>query len=195
MKKVISVGVLFIFFTCMFLISFIGVFFYESGGANESGIYDEEYTIESDSEFISPMNLGYITSEYGTRWGSFHSGIDMAGNDTRIYASAKGEVGEVGYDGSRGYYVYIHHVIDDKKFSTAYFHLSSKSNLNTGENVGVNTLVGYMGNTGDSQGAHLHFEILYGWYSETGYNQSNSINPRNYLSYPGLMVFWTGRER
>lgn len=195
MKKIISIGVLFIFFTCMFLISFVGIFFYEQGGADENGEYDEEYTVESASVFLSPMSCGYISSEYGSRWGLMHSGIDMYCADTNIYVSARGEVGEVGYDSARGYYVYIHHMIDEKKYSTAYFHLASRSKLKTGENVGTNTKVGIMGNTGDSQGAHLHFEILYHWYSETGYNQANAINPRNFLSYPDIGVYWIGRER
>ncbi len=148
------------------------------------------------SGFVSPMQQGYITSEFAMRWGSFHAGLDMSGGATPpIFAAAAGSVGAVGYDGSRGNYVYIHHVINGQRYSTAYFHLTSRALVNVGQNVDINTVLGYMGNTGNSTGAHLHFEILIDWYGLTGYNTALARNPRNYLSYPGIMVFWSGRNR
>ncbi len=151
--------------------------------------------VPNTSGFTSPMDNGYITSEFGWRWGSHHAGIDMSGGNGIIYASAPGIVGAVGYDGSRGYYAYVHHTINGQRYSTAYFHLASSAYVGMGQQVNTSTQIGVMGNTGNSTGAHLHFEILVDWYGLTGYNASLARNPRNFLSYPAVGVYWSGRNR
>ncbi|MFV0425071.1 MAG: murein hydrolase activator EnvC family protein [Bacilli bacterium] len=151
--------------------------------------------VPNSSGFVSPMNSGYISSEMGWRWGAMHAGLDMFSGDTRILAAAPGIVGAIGYDGSRGNYVYVHHTINGQRYSTAYFHMSSSAYVSMGQQVDVNTQLGNMGNTGNSTGAHLHFEILVDWYGLTGYNTSLARNPRNYLSYPAIGVYWSGRNR
>lgn len=151
--------------------------------------------VPNTSGFTSPMDAGYITSEFGWRWGSQHAGIDMSGGNSIIYAAAPGIVGAVGYDGSRGNYVYVHHTINGQRYSTAYFHLASSAYVSMGQQVNTSTQLGVMGNTGNSTGAHLHFEILVNWYGLTGYNSSLARNPRNFLSYPAVGVYWSGRNR
>ncbi|MFV0498756.1 MAG: murein hydrolase activator EnvC family protein [Bacilli bacterium] len=151
--------------------------------------------VPNASGFSSPLDNGYISSEFGWRWGSMHAGIDMYNSNRRIMAAANGIVGAVGYDNSRGNYVYIHHTINGSRYSTAYFHMSSSAYVNIGQQVNTNTQLGSMGNTGNSTGPHLHFEILVNWYGLTGYNSSLARNPRNYLSYPAIGVYWSGRNR
>lgn len=151
--------------------------------------------VPNASGFVSPMEDGYITSNFGWRWGRIHAGIDMSGSSTAIFAAAPGIVGAVGFDKSRGNYVYVHHTINGARYSTAYFHMSSSAYVSVGDNVDVNTQLGNMGNTGNSSGPHLHFEILVDWYGLTGYNSSLARNPRNFLSYPAVMVYWSGRNR
>lgn len=195
MKKIFSITFILSLIGILFLCLTISMAFYSISDDKQEGEVNDGFNVEGSDGFVSPMKSGYITSEFGYRWGSLHSGIDMSGSDKVIYASAPGEVGEVGYDSQRGNYVYINHMIKGSKYSTAYFHMSSKSSLRKGENVGTNTVVGQMGNTGDSQGAHLHFEILKNWYTETGYNKKNAENPRTYLTYPGVGVYWSSRDR
>lgn len=151
--------------------------------------------VPNSSGFVSPMNSGVVTSEFGWRWGALHAGLDLSGSDTAVLAAAPGTVGAVGYDGSRGNYVYIHHVINGQRYSTAYFHLASRGYVSIGQMVNTSTQLGTMGNTGNSTGAHLHFEVLVNWYGLTGYNTSYARNPRNYLSYPAVGVWWSGRSR
>ncbi len=153
------------------------------------------------SGFTSPMEDGIITSFSG--WYSpfgtplFHTGTDMVGYSSKsIYASAAGTVAMVGSDGSRGNYAYIHHVIDGVRYTTAYFHMASYSSLYVGQSVTTDSFVGTMGNTGFSTGAHLHFEILSGWIGQDFYYSSQAyLDVRNFLSYPGLLVYWSGRIR
>ncbi len=151
--------------------------------------------VPNSSGFVSPMEAGYITSNFGWRGGGYHAGLDMAGSNTTIYAAAPGIVGARGYDGSRGNYVYIHHTINGQRYSTAYFHMSGGAYVSIGQQVTTTTALGNMGNTGYSFGAHLHFEILVNWYGLTGYNSSLARNPRNYLSYPAVGQYWSGRNR
>lgn len=130
--------------------------------------------------------LDYVSSEYGYRSGGFHSGIDFAGgpagNGQPIYAPAEGVVLSKGTDGSRGNYINLRH---EPGLITRYFHMISPSPLSTGQAVVKNTtILGYVGNTGASQGSHLHWET----YIEGGpLNEENypAMNPRDFMAIYG----------
>lgn len=104
----------------------------------------------------------YITSYYGYRWGTTHTGIDIS--DCNIYgqdivASEGGTVEWAGYDNSGyGNYVVINH---NNGYKTLYGHCSSLA-VSTGETVNKGQTIAYIGSTGDSTGPHLHFEIREG---------------------------------
>lgn len=127
-----------------------------------------------------------ISSEYGYRPGGFHSGTDFAGgaasSGSPIYAPADGVVLSKGTDGSRGNYINLRH---EPGLITRYFHMNAPSPLSTGTPVSRNeTILGYVGNTGASQGAHLHWET----YIEGGpLNEENypAMNPRDFMSIYG----------
>lgn len=127
-----------------------------------------------------------ITSEYGYRSGGFHSGTDFAGGAAGggrpIYAPADGVVLSKGFDGSRGNYINLRH---EPGLITRYFHMNSSSPLSPGQAVVKNvTILGYVGNTGASQGAHLHWET----YIEGGpLNEENypAMNPRDFMAIYG----------
>jgi LysM repeat protein len=113
---------------------------------------------------------GEITDTFGTRNGT-HMGIDIAAElSTPIYAVDGGVVSKSYYSDTYGHVVFIKHHND---YETVYAHLH-KRNVNEGENVRQGTQIGVMGNTGDSSGVHLHFEVHQ---DEWTYSKENVIDP------------------
>ena len=111
----------------------------------------------------SPLRYYYITSPYGMRTNKktgvtrFHHGIDLAGTwRAQLRPSASGVVSFAGRDGSFGKLVRVRHA---HNIETVYAHLSS-INVKKGDYVTDNVVIGKMGNTGRSDGMHLHYEIL-----------------------------------
>lgn len=132
-----------------------------TGGSNNTGI-----------TLSWPTSGGYISSAYGSRWGSFHRAIDIAKRGgcygDRIFAAADGKVTYVGYSGTYGKLIKISH---GNGLETWYAHCSGY-NVSTGDRVSRGDTIGYIGNTGRSTGPHLHFQVmLHGRY----------VNPVNYL--------------
>lgn len=99
----------------------------------------------------------------GSCTNAFHAGTDFTpGEGTEIQAIADGVVKEVSNNGSGsfGSYVILEHTIDGDKVESTYAHmLDGSSPLVKGQKVVVGDLVGEVGNTGSSTGAHLHLEI------------------------------------
>ena len=113
----------------------------------------------------------YISDHFGGARG--HKGMDIAGPwGTPMVAAADGQVIEAnatdswGY--SWGYYVLIYH---NGTYSTRYAHMSSVA-VSTGQYVTAGTIIGYEGNTGNSFGAHLHFEV---------YENGTRVDPARFL--------------
>lgn len=94
---------------------------------------------------------------------AFHSGTDfLPGAGTEIQAIANGVVKEVSNTGTGTYgsYVILSHEIDGEDIETVYAHLMSGSSpLKEGAEISVGDLIGKVGSTGASTGAHLHFEV------------------------------------
>jgi murein DD-endopeptidase MepM/ murein hydrolase activator NlpD len=109
----------------------------------------------SGAGFIWPVS-GPLTSTFGPRWGRMHEGIDISGSTgTGIAAAAGGSVILAGWQGGYGNLVVVDH---GGGLSTAYAHLSSIA-VGVGQAVGQGSVVGGLGNTGNSTGPHLHFEV------------------------------------
>jgi murein DD-endopeptidase MepM/ murein hydrolase activator NlpD len=120
--------------------------------------------------FIRPIR-GRITSRYGWRISpitgrrGFHSGLDIAApTGTPIGAGMSGRVSSVGYSAVFGNYVIISH---HSNYRTLYAHLSSIKTRG-GAYVSAGQTIGYVGNTGQSTGPHLHFQV---------YKNGSTINP------------------
>jgi murein DD-endopeptidase MepM/ murein hydrolase activator NlpD len=112
-------------------------------------------TSPSAAGLIWPVN-GPVTSPFGYRWGRLHAGIDIgAGYGTPIHAAAAGTVVLAGWTGGYGNYTCIDH---GGGLATCYAHQSSYA-VSSGVVVGQGQVIGYVGNTGHSFGAHLHFEV------------------------------------
>ena len=121
--------------------------------------------------FTWPLKEGRITTVYGpttpadTNQGKsnpLHQGIDVApvmpgqtGQD--IFASAKGVVVSVETNNKNGYgtTITIEHL---NGYVSRYSHLESTT-VETGDEVTPNTIIGTLGNTGKSGGAHLDFRV------------------------------------
>ncbi|MBS0522193.1 MAG: M23 family metallopeptidase [Proteobacteria bacterium] len=87
-----------------------------------------------------------------------HEGLDLFANiGTPIHAAADGVVLNLGPAGGYGNWVRLGHA---GKITTVYGHLSRVApGLQVGEPVLRGELIGFVGNTGRSTGAHLHYEI------------------------------------
>lgn len=112
---------------------------------------------------------GELSSPFGYRWGRVHTGIDIA-NDvgTPIGAARGGRVAFTGWQGGYGYTIVIEH---SNEYSTLYGHLDSFA-VSPGQYIQAGQVIGYMGDTGNSTGPHLHFEVRLG---------GVPVNPMMYL--------------
>lgn len=109
-----------------------------------------------------------ISSNFGTRWGKLHKGLDISNGASyghSIVAAADGTViysnTSNSWGGGYGYYCMVDHGKDaqGRQIVTLYAHMS-KNNSYVGQKVtGGKTVLGKIGNTGNSYGAHLHFEV------------------------------------
>ncbi|MCL1813006.1 MAG: peptidoglycan DD-metalloendopeptidase family protein [Treponema sp.] len=128
--------------------------------------------IVSGNIFDWPVR-GRITSGYGYRRSPFgrglHDGLDIgAPKGTPVRAAMAGRVESVGYDNVYGNFVIIRHT---EGYKTLYGHLDSCEAM-SGAYVDIDSVIGYVGNTGQSTGPHLHFTV---------YKDGSSVNPRAVL--------------
>jgi len=112
----------------------------------------------SASGFIWPVH-GVVTSTFGWRWGRMHEGIDIAvASGTPVVSAAAGTVIVAGWMGGYGYLVVVDH---GNGIATAYGH-NTNVTVSAGQTVGQGQLIAYSGNTGNSTGPHVHFEVRVG---------------------------------
>lgn len=127
---------------------------------------------------------GRISSGYGSRppvfsngvWRStFHRGLDFAnGCGAAIYAAHSGRVDAAFYNGGYGNYIRIQH---GGGVATGYGHIARYA-VRSGQNVSAGQVIAYAGNTGASQGCHVHFEV---------YINGGTTNPYPYLAARGAL--------
>ena len=109
----------------------------------------------SSSGFVWPVN-GRLTSPFGPRWGRMHQGQDIgAPNGTPIKAAKAGRVIKAGAGGGYGNLTLVDH---GGGIVTAYAH-QSRFGTADGAQVQAGQVIGFVGNTGNSTGPHLHFEV------------------------------------
>lgn len=121
---------------------------------------------------------GTSRAEYGRRDGKLHAGMDFGYGKARAgalnTAAADGKVTIAGTHGGYGLAVVLDH---GNGLATLYGHNSSLR-VRVGNTVKRGQAIGVLGNTGNSRGAHLHFETHtggYRWYA-------SSMNPRDFMA-------------
>ena len=133
---------------------------------------------------VQPVHLlmpvaGKITSGFGMRFHPIlgftrmHEGIDLSAPwGAPIYAVASGEVSYAGVHGGHGNYVRLEH---SGGLGTGYAHMSRIA-VASGTHVRAGQVIGYVGSSGLSTGAHLHYEV---------YRNGETVNPLSVHFAPG----------
>jgi murein DD-endopeptidase MepM/ murein hydrolase activator NlpD len=138
---------------------------YQAGDDGVVDYYDE--TGKSAKKFLvrKPLADGQVTSNFGSRrhpvlqYTRMHTGVDWAADTgTPIYAAGNGVIEKIGWEGGYGKFIKIRH---PNGYATGYGHMSAFArNMAEGAKVRQGQIVGYVGSTGLSTGAHLHYEIM-----------------------------------
>jgi murein DD-endopeptidase MepM/ murein hydrolase activator NlpD len=127
--------------------------------------YDE--TGKSAKKFLvrKPVNEAIMRSGFGARRHPIlgdirmHTGVDWAtAYGTPIFAAGNGAIEKIGWEGGYGKYIRVKH---NNGYETAYGHMSAfAKGMEVGKRVRQGQVIGFVGSTGQSTGAHVHFEIL-----------------------------------
>lgn len=128
---------------------------------------------------VLKSKVGIITNEYGGN----HTGVDLVGNNHTLdyvvahtsgkvvlcqdgMSNAKGSSGNASY----GNYVKIDH---GNGYATLYAHMQKGLSVKLNDSVKSGDILGYMGDSGNAYGGHLHFEV---------WKDNVRINPTEYLN-------------
>ena len=153
--------------------------------ASQSKSFDEVFDLTKEKQKmiksipsiqpVSNRDLTRIASGFGLRMHpiykiiKMHKGMDFtAPVGTEIYATGDGIVEKVGWVGGYGRTIMINHGFG---YKTRYAHCS-KYNCRKGQKVKRGDLIGFVGNTGQSSGPHLHYEV---------FKNNRQINPVNFF--------------
>lgn len=147
--------------------------------------------LQFDGSFICPLkSYKYISSRFGYRTingeTKLHPGLDFSADaGTPILAAAGGYVTAAGWNsGGYGYYVIVYHgtMNDGNTYSTLYAHMVGAPSVSVGQYVSQGTVLGGVGNTGNSYGNHLHLEV---WQGSTAANnianKATRVDPILYI--------------
>jgi murein DD-endopeptidase MepM/ murein hydrolase activator NlpD len=138
---------------------------YQTADDGAYDYYDE--TGKSAKKFLvrKPVAIGIMRSGFGERnhpllhYMKMHTGVDWAAPmGTPIFAAGNGAIDEIGVKGGYGKYVRVRHA---NGYQTAYGHMTAFARgLIVGSHVRQGQVIGFVGSTGLSTGAHVHYEIL-----------------------------------
>ncbi|MFA5282783.1 MAG: M23 family metallopeptidase, partial [Candidatus Cloacimonadaceae bacterium] len=128
-----------------------------------NGLYNKDGKSNNASGVGYPLASVHVSSSFGKRLDPFtgrwanHQGVDYrARRGTPVYAVANGTVTSARYNGGYGNEVRIKH---SSGMITLYAHLNSYS-VRSGQTVKRGQIIGRVGSTGRSTGAHLHFGLM-----------------------------------
>ncbi len=174
------------------------------GSTADSVVLTSCSSVPLNSGWLKPLNYGIITSTIGVRWGEYHNALDIGGaspfEGTPIYAAAAGVVsGMVHKYKCGGNMLYIDVFVDGKAYTTYYYHLLD-FNVNLGDVVTQDTVIGWVGGYSTSKnhggydgcttGAHLHFGVANGYYNpQVGIKRANVITPPGFPNSSGWAFY------
>ena len=168
---------------------------------SDDGTYDYyDESGKSAKKFLvrKPVAIGIMRSGFGERnhpllhYMKSHTGVDWAAPfGTPIFAAGNGSIDEIGVKGGYGKYVRVRHA---NGYQTAYGHMTAFARgLVVGSRVRQGQVIGFVGSTGLSTGAHVHFEILI---NDRFVNPMTVKLPRGrVLEGPSLAMFEKSREQ
>ncbi len=135
-------------------------------------------TLKAAAGAVAPAT-GRVTSCYGPRWGTMHSGVDVAAPiGTPVFTPEDGVVVDAGPASGFGLAVYVQHADGT---ITLYGHVNQYF-VSPGQTVKAGQQIAEVGNRGQSTGPHLHFEV------HTGGLYVNRTNPMPWLSSRGISL-------
>lgn len=155
---------------------------------NNHDFFSEDGKSVKRSLLRTPVKLVRVSSHYGNRhhptlgYTKMHKGVDFAApTGTPIYAAGNGVITEIGWKSGYGKFIQIKH---SQNLSTAYAHASNfAKNLKPGSIVKQGQVIAYVGSTGRTTGAHLHYEVKI---------SGKNINPMHVKSTLGIEL--TGKQ-
>ena len=127
---------------------------------------------------VFPVRGSYDFGGSGAQFGADRGGRSHKGQDvfakcgTPLQAVEGGKVVYAGFQSAAGNYIVIKG--DGTKRDYVYMHLQSPADLKTGATVATAALIGAVGETGNAQGCHVHFEV---WTAPGWYNGGRALNP------------------
>jgi len=128
---------------------------------------------------VFPIDGARLTSPFGPRWGTTHSGVDLAAPMmTPEYAAVDGVVLRAGAASGFGLAVYI---LTESGDVMVYGHMEEIT-VEAGQYVEAGQTVALVGNRGQSTGPHLHFEI------QQGGLEGKRVDPMDWLRDRGVDV-------
>ncbi|WP_312139213.1 peptidoglycan DD-metalloendopeptidase family protein [Brevundimonas sp. BH3] len=130
------------------------------------------------------QNFRRVSSNYGYRthpisgYRKMHQGMDFAASTgTPIVAPSDGVIVEARRWGGYGNWIRVRHA---NGLETGYAHLSRfASGMRAGQRVSQGQVIGYVGNTGNSTGPHLHYEM---------WRNGQRINPASVRTQEGTIL-------
>ena len=135
-------------------------------------------TLTAAAGAVAPTT-GTVTSCYGPRWGTMHSGVDIAAPiGTPVFSPEDGVVVDAGPASGFGLAVYVQH---GDGTITLYGHINQFF-VSPGQTVEAGQQIAEVGNRGQSTGPHLHFEV------HTGGLYVNRTDPMPWLSSRGISL-------
>lgn len=168
--------------------------------------------IPYSGKMIRPLNSGAVSSEFGYRlhptkkvW-KLHSGIDIAGGATDVYAVAPGTVAGISWKNScGGTMLFVHHNINGTYYTSTYMHLYQVK-VKVGDYVDQNTKIAVTGGSRSltpwdtcTTGRHLHLSVSRGLYLKeyTAWSTwtSKLVNPRTMVNFPAKGVWFSNRTK
>lgn len=116
----------------------------------------------------------------GKHWAAgYHTGVDFPAEvGTWVVAAVPGKVVSVGYDAAYGYHVWVQSSGPGVKAGRVLYAHLSEPRVKRGKRVKAGDLIGLSGNTGNSTGPHLHFEVRVAPYSYWDH-----VSPKHELDY------------
>jgi murein DD-endopeptidase MepM/ murein hydrolase activator NlpD len=161
---------------------------------NSSGNSGGKLVYDGGSFLWPTPTVSRISSYYGWRWGRMHNGVDIANGNCwgdKIIAIADGVVTTYSNSCRHNYgkkpartccgsgygnYVTINHGTRNGKTYVAYYAHMADIVVRNGQSVKKGQIIGYVGSTGRSTGAHLHFGLAV---------NGSWVNPMNYYKKVG----------